>query len=145
MPLFFRQILHGTVGGLSGTLQQVQARSPQLPGPAQVSLLGTLICPVSLTFHHKHLQSMEWKRSKRSGFVPHFIHIISRISRQRLTPFWHPELLAQRGHLSVSKVYLFTLLPGVTVSDFNFNSFLSLVVKNYSGHIQPCQWQSFSG
>ncbi|CAO2203965.1 unnamed protein product [Urochloa humidicola] len=28
------QILHGTVGGLS-TLQQVQARSPQLPGPAQ--------------------------------------------------------------------------------------------------------------
>jgi hypothetical protein len=29
------QILHGTVGGLSGTLQQVQARSPQLPGPAQ--------------------------------------------------------------------------------------------------------------
>jgi len=39
-PLF-RQILHGTVGGLSGTLQQVQARSPQLPGPAQVSLLGT--------------------------------------------------------------------------------------------------------
>jgi hypothetical protein len=39
-PLF-RQFLHGTVGGLSGTLQQVQARSPQLPGPAQVSLLGT--------------------------------------------------------------------------------------------------------
>jgi len=35
--------LHGTVGGLSGTLQQVQARSPQLPGPAQVSLLGTWI------------------------------------------------------------------------------------------------------
>jgi hypothetical protein len=33
-PLY-RQILHGTVGGLSGTLQQVQARSPQLPGPAQ--------------------------------------------------------------------------------------------------------------
>ncbi|XP_062214685.1 transcriptional corepressor LEUNIG-like [Phragmites australis] len=29
------QILHGTVGGLSGTLQQVQAKSPQLPGPAQ--------------------------------------------------------------------------------------------------------------
>jgi len=28
---------------LSGTLQQVQARSPQLPGPAQVSLLGTWI------------------------------------------------------------------------------------------------------
>jgi hypothetical protein len=29
------QILHGTVGGLSGSLQQVQSRSPQIPGPAQ--------------------------------------------------------------------------------------------------------------
>nr|CAD1823984.1 unnamed protein product [Ananas comosus var. bracteatus] len=29
------QVLHGASGGLSGTLQQVQARSQQLPGPAQ--------------------------------------------------------------------------------------------------------------
>ncbi|XP_024315327.1 transcriptional corepressor LEUNIG isoform X2 [Brachypodium distachyon] len=29
------QILHGTIGGLPGTMQQIQARSPQLPGLAQ--------------------------------------------------------------------------------------------------------------
>ncbi|KAJ4749514.1 Transcriptional corepressor leunig-like protein [Rhynchospora pubera] len=29
------QVLHGNSGGLSGTLQQVQARNQQLPGPAQ--------------------------------------------------------------------------------------------------------------
>uniref|UniRef100_A0ACD5VLT8 Uncharacterized protein n=1 Tax=Avena sativa TaxID=4498 RepID=A0ACD5VLT8_AVESA len=29
------QILHGNIGGLSGTMQQIQSRSPQLPGHAQ--------------------------------------------------------------------------------------------------------------
>uniref|UniRef100_M8ATD6 Transcriptional corepressor LEUNIG n=1 Tax=Aegilops tauschii TaxID=37682 RepID=M8ATD6_AEGTA len=29
------QILHGSIGGLSGTMQQIQGRSPQLPGHAQ--------------------------------------------------------------------------------------------------------------
>ncbi|KAE8811448.1 transcriptional corepressor LEUNIG-like [Hordeum vulgare] len=32
------QILHGSIGGLSGTIQQIQARSPQLPGHAQQSI-----------------------------------------------------------------------------------------------------------
>uniref|UniRef100_A0A453F119 Uncharacterized protein n=1 Tax=Aegilops tauschii subsp. strangulata TaxID=200361 RepID=A0A453F119_AEGTS len=32
------QILHGSIGGLSGTMQQIQGRSPQLPGHAQQSI-----------------------------------------------------------------------------------------------------------
>lgn len=33
----FRQVLHGTAGSMSGTLQ-VQARNQQIPGAAQVSI-----------------------------------------------------------------------------------------------------------
>ncbi|KAM3330975.1 hypothetical protein ACQJBY_027210 [Aegilops geniculata] len=38
------QILHGSIGGLSGTMQQIQGRSPQLPGHAQS--IKTEISPI---------------------------------------------------------------------------------------------------
>ena len=41
--LFCRQTLHGTPGGISGNLQQVQNRSQQLPGPIQVIIIIIIV------------------------------------------------------------------------------------------------------
>lgn len=41
--LFYRQTLHGTPGGISGNLQQIQNRSQHLPGPMQAIIIIMII------------------------------------------------------------------------------------------------------
>ncbi|RRT58911.1 hypothetical protein B296_00046236 [Ensete ventricosum] len=47
----FRHILHGSVGGLSGPLQQVQARNQQLPVSAQVFFIEIMLLTLSRFSH----------------------------------------------------------------------------------------------